>query len=121
MKNMLLLCSVFLSLNLLADNLDDWRKMINEKKAIGLDLRTFAETKLNSAKGAKHLSYFDLNQKNIEKLKIDKNKTVLLFCESGGRASKSIDTFKKAGYSNVINIKDWRTWNKISPNNSKSE
>ena len=102
-----------LSLNVFAGELDSWKQLLKEDKAVGLDIRTYPETKLNSAKGAIHLSYFDFSEKNLNKLKIDKEKTVLVFCESGGRASKAIKELNKAGYSKVINIKDWRTWNKL--------
>ena len=101
------------SFNILAGDLESWKQLLNENKAVGLDIRTYPETKLNSAKGAVHLSFFDFNEKTLNKLKIDKDKTVLVFCESGGRASKAVKELNKAGYSKVINIKDWRTWNKL--------
>ena len=113
MKQSILTFLILLNLSVYSNNLAEWEEMINGDKAVGLDVRTFAEVKINPAKGSKHLSYFDLNEKNINKLNIDKRKTVLLFCESGGRAGKSLDILKKAGYSKTVNIKDWRTWNKI--------
>jgi rhodanese-related sulfurtransferase len=96
-----------------AGDLDSWKKMLSEDKAIGLDIRSYPELKLNPAEGAVHLSYFGFSQDKIKALNMDPNKTILVFCESGGRASKALDDLKKAGFSKVINIKDWRTWNKI--------
>lgn len=110
---MKILFILLFSLNIFAGDLDSWKELVKEGKAVGLDIRTYPETKLNSAKGSVHLSYFDFNEKNLNKLKIDKEKTVLVFCESGGRASKAIKDLNKAGFTKVINIKDWRTWNKI--------
>lgn len=114
MKKILLILSLLFSFSLFADNMSDWKKMIKEQKAIGLDVRTLAETKLNAAEGSKHLSYFGISKEKIKDLNLDKEKTIMVFCESGGRAGKSVKNLKEAGFKNVINIGDWRTWNKIN-------
>lgn len=84
--------------------------MINKKEAVGLDVRSSVEVKLFEANGSVHIPVGDLEERMGE---LDKSKTILVFCESGGRAGSAKNLLSSKGFKNVINVKDWRTWRKI--------
>ena len=94
-----------------ASQVAEWKKQYSQGNVVGLDVRTAVELKINPSPGAQHQSYLNLTP-FIEKG--DKSKTIYVFCESGGRSAKAKTKLEKAGFKNVVNITDWRTWNKIT-------
>ena len=88
-----------------------WGKAVQHGEAIGLDVRTAGEVESHPTHGATHIPISDLESK-IKTL--NKSKRIYVFCESGGRAGRALNTLKSHGFKNVENIKDWRTWNKIT-------
>lgn len=91
----------------------DLVQMVSTQEAVGLDVRTPEEIENNPSPGAIHIPISEVEGRLGE---IDKNKTILVFCESGGRASRVEKLLKDKGFTKVQNITDWRTWNKISQN-----
>lgn len=89
----------------------DYAKELKAGSAVGLDVRSAKELQTNPAPGALHIPIKSLSSRLKE---LDKNKTILVFCEVGGRASIAKGLLKIKGFKEVINIKDWRTWNKIT-------
>jgi rhodanese-related sulfurtransferase len=89
-----------------------FKKMIDEKKYILIDLRTADEIKSKGKiKGAKELDFLDKNaDANIEKL--DKKKSYLIYCAGGGRSGDCADLMKKQGFKEVVNLEkgfgDWK-------------
>lgn len=123
MKTLFLLLVIFSS-NIFAMDFDDskiesFHKMITEGKAIGLDVRSSPELLVFEANGATHIPISDLTEKAAAIEKIDKEKTILVFCEAGGRAAKAKEVLTKKGFKNVLNIKDWRNWRKIRDHKKK--
>jgi rhodanese-related sulfurtransferase len=89
-----------------------FKKMIDEKKYILIDLRTADEIKSKGKiKGATELDFLDKNaEANIEKL--DKKKSYLIYCAGGGRSSDCAELMKKQGFKQVVNLEkgfgDWK-------------
>lgn len=92
------------------EDLARYKDLIKSNNAIGLDVRTPQELTENPAQGAKHIPLNELSKKTDE---LDKNQKILIFCEAGGRASAAKELLESKGFTNVENIGDWRTWNKI--------
>ncbi len=89
-----------------------FKKLIDEKKGVLIDLRTDEELKNKGyIKGATQIDYFG---KNAEALisKLDKNKTYLIYCAGGGRSGECADLMKKEGFTHVVNLEkgydDWK-------------
>lgn len=78
-------------------------QLVAEKKVQVIDVRTTAEFKDGHIDGAKNI---DFNGSDFEaKLSaLDKTKTVLVHCARGGRSTKSLETFKKLGFGQVIHL-----------------
>jgi phage shock protein E len=82
---------------------------------VGIDVRSGIERKINPADGSIAISNDDLAS-DIKKHVPNKETKIKVFCEVGGRASRSKQILEKLGYKNVENIKSWRDWNKLKGN-----
>lgn len=78
-------------------------KLVAEKKVAVIDVRTPAEFGLAHIDGAKNIDFkaADFEQ---ELAKLDKKQPVLVHCAAGGRSTKSLATFKKLGFEQVIHL-----------------
>ena len=91
-------------------------KLIKENKDnsnfIILDVRTPDEFKNGHLKNAVQLNFYDSNFVN-ELEELDRTKTYLIHCHSGGRSGKTLQYMRMKGFQNVYNmsggIKAWRT------------
>ncbi|MEO6302805.1 MAG: rhodanese-like domain-containing protein [Bacteroidia bacterium] len=89
-----------------------FKKLIDEKKYILIDLRTTDEIKSKGMiKGAMQIDFLDKNaEATIEKL--DKNKSYLIYCAGGGRSADCAELMQKQGFKEVINLEkgfgDWK-------------
>ncbi|MBA2613223.1 MAG: rhodanese-like domain-containing protein [Bacteroidetes bacterium] len=89
-----------------------FKKLIDEKKYVLIDLRTPDEIKSKGKiKGATEIDFLDKNaETNIQKL--DKNKRYLIYCAGGGRSSDCADLMQKQGFKEVVNLEkgfgDWK-------------
>ena len=89
-----------------------FKKLIDEKKALLIDLRTDDELKNKGyIKGATQIDYFGKNAESVIS-KLDKSKTYLIYCAGGGRSGECADLMKKEGFSHVVNLEkgfdDWK-------------
>jgi rhodanese-related sulfurtransferase len=95
---------------------DEARKMIAKGNALVVDVRDGTEVEQSGkAKGAVHVSRGMLefradpdspaHDKNFEK-----DKTVILYCGSGGRAALAGKTLKDLGYQHVYNAGGFKDW-----------
>lgn len=75
-----------------------------------LDLRTPKEFKAGHLKGAKNLNYYaDDFEAKMEAL--DRSKTYLVHCASGGRSGKAMKLFKRKKFAAVYHMKDgYKGW-----------
>ena len=59
-----------------------------------IDVRTSSEYATGHVKGAINIPYDEID----ENTKLDKNKTILVYCKSGKRSSIAFETLKKLGF-----------------------
>lgn len=109
-----LFCSVVSFAQTKVENVDaaTFKKMIDEKKSILIDLRTDDELKNKGyIKGATQIDWFGKNSEEVIK-KLDKKKTYLVYCAGGGRSGECADLMKANGFSHVVNLEkgfdDWK-------------
>lgn len=94
-------------------NAEEFKKDIDAKKGILIDLRTDEEIKSKGKiKSAKQIDFLAKDaEQQIEKL--DKNKTYLIYCAGGGRSGECADLMKKQGFKEVINLEkgfgEWKS------------
>jgi len=79
------------------------RLMNNHSDALILDVRAAADFKSGHIKGAKNIPLSDFAS-SVEKLAADKDKPVLVYCNSGNTVTRAIKLLKKAGFEKVNNL-----------------
>ena len=89
-----------------------FKKQIDEKKSILIDLRTTKEIEAKGKiKGAKQIDFFDKNAEAII-LKLDKNKSYLIYCAGGGRSGECAELMLNNGFKSIANLEkgfdDWK-------------
>jgi thioredoxin 1 len=81
----------------------DFEKKIRLPGVLLLDVRTPEEFASGHIEGAKNINYNDPSfAAEVEKL--DKSKTILVYCLSGGRSGSSMSVFAEAGFQKVYNL-----------------
>ncbi|MGX9805737.1 rhodanese-like domain-containing protein [Exiguobacterium acetylicum] len=78
------------------------KPLLNDRKRFYLDVRTPAEFKGNHIKGFKNIPLQTLNSQLNQ---IPKDKEVLVICQSGMRSKQAVKVLKKAGYTNVTEVR----------------
>ena len=82
---------------------DEFEKKISEKNAVVLDVRTAQEFNTGHIKNAFQADWNNRTQFNDRTQYLDKNKTVYVYCLSGGRSASAADALRQNGYT-VINL-----------------
>jgi rhodanese-related sulfurtransferase len=80
----------------------DLKGMLNDKSKQFVDVRTPGEYK------GRKISQFQnipLDQLNSKLDKLDKTKETIVICQSGMRSSRAAGILKKAGFTNVVNVR----------------
>ncbi len=79
-------------------------KIKDEKKAIVIDVRTPAEWQQGVISGAD--LFIDYNSPAFKQqlAKLDKSKTYIVYCRSGGRSAGASQVMVDSGFKNVINM-----------------
>jgi rhodanese-related sulfurtransferase len=79
------------------------QKLIADKKVVVLDIRTPGEFNKGRIGGAKNIDFLapDFEQRIDE---LDKTKTYLVHCASGGRSTRSLALFKKHEFQSVYHL-----------------
>lgn len=89
-----------------------FKKLIDEKKYILIDLRTNDE--LTSKGKIKDAQQIDFLAKDAEKVieKLDKKQPYLIYCAGGGRSGDCAELMKTLGFKEVVNLEkgydDWK-------------
>jgi phage shock protein E len=114
---------IFAQNKTIVENVDPsaFKKAIDEKKGILIDLRTDDELKKGMIKGATQLNFL---AKDAEEqiAKLDHNKTYLIYCAGGGRSGDCVDLMKKQGFAHVIHLeKGFEDWKKRGFESSPKE
>lgn len=79
------------------------RLMNNYDETLIIDIRAVAEYKNGHIKGAKNAPLNEFAS-SIESFSSNKNKPVLLYCNSGSTATRAINLLKKAGFEKINNL-----------------
>ena len=81
-------------------------------KLVVLDVRTPDEYKEGHIAGAVNVDF--LGKDFAEQLaKLDKEKTYVVHCRSGGRSTKSLETFQKLGFKTIVHLDNgFGSWQK---------
>lgn len=69
-----------------------------------LDAREYEEYQVSHLPGGKWIGYEDFNPERLEKLNLDKDKPVLLYCSVGYRSEKIGERLETMGYKQVFNL-----------------
>lgn len=100
------ICSTTLFSQSKVENVDaaTFKKYVDEKKGVLIDLRTDDELKNKGMiKGAMQIDF--LAKDAEEKIsKLDKKKTYLIYCAGGGRSGDCAELMEKQGFSHVVNL-----------------
>lgn len=89
-----------------------FKKLVDEKKHVLIDLRTNEEIKSKGMiKGAIQIDFLGKDA-NAEIDKLDKNKSYLIYCAGGGRSEECGFYMQKQGFKDVVNLEkgfgDWK-------------
>ncbi|MCB9338754.1 MAG: rhodanese-like domain-containing protein [Lewinellaceae bacterium] len=89
-----------------------FKAKMSEPGIVLLDVRTPEETAQGKIEGAVELDY---NAPNFEQevAKLDKDKTYLVYCRSGGRSSSACEVMHGQGFTKLYNLKGgYMAWSK---------
>lgn len=78
------------------------KSQLNNKNIQFIDVRTPGEYKANHIRGFKNIP---LQQLAAQTNNLSKDKEVFVICQSGMRSNKASKLLKKAGFTNITNIK----------------
>lgn len=78
-------------------------KLKKDPKIVVIDLRTPKEYAAGHIKGAININMQDKNF-SAKLGKLDRKKTYLMHCRSGGRSSASLPVWKRLGFENVLHL-----------------
>ncbi|WP_042355832.1 rhodanese-like domain-containing protein [Bacillus rubiinfantis] len=81
----------------------DLKNILNDNSKQFIDVRTPAEFKGNHIRGFKNIPLHQLAQQANNQL--EKEKEVVVICQSGMRSQKASKTLKNLGYTKVTNVK----------------
>jgi len=90
---------------------EEFKELITKGNTLVIDVRTPVEFSEAHIKNAINIDYFSKSfSEAISKL--DKQKTILVYCAAGGRSTSACLDFKKLGFKKVFNLiggyDDWK-------------
>ena len=86
-------------------NIEELKNLIKtNKKIILLDVRSPQEYKEGYLKGAINIPLYELEECCDCKLK-DRQKTIIVYCQSGIRSRKAVNILKNSGFKNLYHLK----------------
>lgn len=82
-----------------------------DQTIVPLDIRTPKEVAKGMIPGARHIDYHDKDFKD-QLSALERDKTYLVYCHSGGRSNKSLSILSELGFTSVIHLdngmKGWK-------------
>lgn len=89
-----------------------FKKMVDKKDGILIDLRTKDEVAKGIIPGARVIDFLSADW-DKEFAKLDKKKTYYVYCAGGGRSSEAAEQMANAGFVNIVNLtKGFADWKK---------
>lgn len=102
-------------------SIESFTKLEEDKSRVILDVRTEQEYKAGHIPGAININYYDDNAGDRMK-NLDKNSSVYVYCQAGGRAKKACDFLLESGFKKVYHIEgDMMGWEKSGLPVNKTE
>jgi rhodanese-related sulfurtransferase len=95
---------------------EEARKLLDTGRALAVDVRDAEEVQASGKiKGALHVSRGHLEFKAdpaspVHEAALDKKRTILVYCRSGGRAALAGKTLKDMGFEDVRNLGGFPNW-----------
>jgi rhodanese-related sulfurtransferase len=80
------------------------QKVFTEQKAVLMDIRTPGEVNNGYIDGTEKFINFNDAKFEAELDKLDKNKTYIVYCASGGRSARASNLMVEKGFKNVYNL-----------------
>ena len=93
-------------------NVETFKAKISDPNTVVLDVRTPEEVAAGKIEGAVEMDFYadDFQQKVAA---LDKEKTYLVYCKSGGRSGKTCKMMEKSGFKSLYNLDGgWTAWSK---------
>jgi phage shock protein E len=87
---------------------DETKKLINERNAQFVDVRTPEEFISSQLPGAKNIPLHIIEDQCAT---LDKSRPVVVFCRSGQRSQMALQILKSKGFSEVYNMGSYMAWN----------
>ena len=84
-------------------NASQFSEIIKDKEVQLVDVRTAREVVAGKIEGAVNIDYYGQNFKE-EIAKLDKGKTIAVYCRSGGRSGSAMSILKDLGFKNIYNL-----------------
>jgi rhodanese-related sulfurtransferase len=93
-------------------NAEEFKKYVDSKKYVLIDLRTDDEIKSKGKiKGAVHIDFLAKNSEDIIS-KLDKKRSYLLYCAGGGRSGQCAELMEQQGFKEIVDLEkgfgDWK-------------
>lgn len=83
---------------------EKFKELMEEHDAIIVDVRTPEETALGAISGASFINFYDPSFEDKIQL-IPREKSIFVYCRSGGRSSKAAQMFSEKGFNRVFDLK----------------
>lgn len=96
-----------MSINKITDK--NAKRMLEEKNAVIIDVRTLEEYKECHIKGCKLIALKDIY--NTDELPTDKDTNIIAYCKSGIRSHSFLAMLLEMGYKNLYNLGGIKDWN----------
>lgn len=101
----ILVINTFLATAVINDNAKQFMEAMNMGNYILLDVRTANEVSKGKISGSIHIDWFD-DDFATKASALDKKKTILVYCASGGRSEEAAELLAKQGFNSVHNLVD---------------
>ncbi|MDZ4667460.1 MAG: rhodanese-like domain-containing protein [bacterium] len=82
----------------------NFAQVVKSEKATVVDVRTQGEVQEGYIKGTTVFANINSNDFNAQIDKLDKSKTYVVYCRSGGRSSRAASIMVSKGFKNVYNL-----------------
>lgn len=87
---------------------EDTKRLIKEKKAQLIDVRTPDEFSMSKLPGAVNIPLQDIDR--VGESMLDKGTPVVVFCRSGQRSHMAMQILMSMGFSEVYNMGPYQAW-----------
>lgn len=93
--------------------LAEFQEVMQQPEVQVLDVRTDEEVAGGVVEGAVHINVFDADFGDRAAKMLDKSKTVVVYCKSGGRSSRASGTLAELGFKDILNytggMSEWQS------------